>query len=281
VRGTWLTPAEGNNVLAKLPADIHLHSKYCGHATGEPEQYVQRAIELGLAAAGFSFHLPIPIPVAYKVNESRAELDLLAREVERLRAAYRNDIPVLFGGEADILPGGEAAVAELAAAYPFDHLIGSVHFLDGWAFDHPAAVPEYAGRDLRQLYEQYFERVIAAMRTGLFDIVGHVDLIKKFGHRPPGDWSDLAERVCGAAAECGLCVEINTAGIDKPAAEPYPSPDVIRRLFAHGVPVTFGSDAHAPGEVGRYFPRAAALARAAGYTSYAAFERRRRSPRPL
>jgi histidinol-phosphatase (PHP family) len=267
--------------LPKLPADIHLHSKYCGHATGEPEQYVERAIELGLEAVGFSFHLPIPIPVPYKVNVSREELDLLAREVERLRAAYRHDIPVLFGGEADMLPGQEDAVAELAAAYPFDHLIGSVHFLDGWAFDHPAEVAGYEGRDIRQLYETYFDRLLAAMRTRLFDIVGHADLVKKFGHRPQGDWSDLMDRVARAARECDLCIEINTAGIDKPVGEPYPSAAFLGTCFEHGVPVTFGSDAHTPGEVGRHFPRAVALARAAGYPTYACFEKRQRTARAL
>lgn len=267
--------------MANLPADIHLHSKYCGHATGELEQYVERAVELGLAAVGFAFHLPVTIPAAYKVNLSRGELDLLAREVEKLREAYRDDLPVLLGGEADCLPGQEDAVAELAAAYPFDYLIGSVHFLDGWAFDHPAEVAGFDGRDVRELYEAYFGRVMGAMETGLFDVVGHIDLIKKFGHRPEGDWSELVERVCGVAAERGVCVEINTAGIDKPVGEQYASAEFVGKCFEHGVPIAFGSDAHAPGEVGRYFPRVVALARAAGYESYAYFERRERSQRPL
>jgi histidinol-phosphatase (PHP family) len=267
--------------LGNLPADIHMHSKYCGHAAGELEQYVERAIELGLAAAGFAFHLPITIPVDYKVNLSRDELDFLAREIEGLRDAYRNDIPVLFGGEADCLPGQEDAVAELASSYPFDHLLGSVHFIDEWAFDHPAAVAGFDAWDLRELYETYFARVVEAMQTGLFDIVGHIDLIKKFGHRPAGDWSDLIEKVCRAAGECGLCVEINTAGIDKPVGEQYASAEFISKCFEHDVPIAFGSDAHAPGEVGRYFQRAVARARAGGHDSYAYFEGRRRTLRPL
>ena len=264
-----------------LPADIHMHSAYCGHASGEPEEYVERGIAGGLAAVGFSFHLPVRIPVDYKVNVSRDELDVLAREVARLREAYRHDVPVLFGGEADYLPGQEAEVAELAAAYPFDYLVGSVHFIGDWAFDHPAEVAAYDSWDLRELYGTYFGLVIEAMRTGLFDIVGHVDLVKKFGHRPEGDWSGLVADVCRAAADCGVCVEINTAGFDKPVGEQYASAAFVSGLFAQSVPICFGSDAHAPREVGRYFERAVSLARAAGHQSYAHFGRRHRAMMPL
>ncbi|MFW6162080.1 MAG: histidinol-phosphatase HisJ family protein [Planctomycetota bacterium] len=267
--------------MADLPADIHLHSKLCGHATGELREYVERAIALGLEAVGFAFHLPVAIPHDGKVNVTRQELDRLAREVERLQDAYAPDIPVRFGGEADFLPGSEDEVAALAAAYPFDHLIGSVHFIDRWAFDHPAETAAYEEWDRRELYERYFALVCQAARSGLFDIVGHIDLVKKFGHRLEGDWSDLRDGVCETIRWADLCVEINTAGFDKPAGEQYASEAIVRRLAEVGVPICFGSDAHAPGEVGRYFDRAAALARSAGHTAYAAFRGRARTLRPL
>ncbi|MFP4057155.1 MAG: histidinol-phosphatase HisJ family protein [Candidatus Brocadiia bacterium] len=267
--------------MARLPADIHLHSKYCGHAVGELEDYLQRGIELGLEAVGFSFHLPVPIPTDYKVNITREELDLLVRQVEELRESYRDDIPVLLGGEADYLPGSEREVEELVAAYPFDHVIGSVHFIGEWAFDHPAEVARYDEWDLRELYATYFRLLCDAMGTGLFDIVGHVDLVKKFGHRPAGEPSQLIAGVCETARSCDLAVEINTAGLDKPVGEPYASAPFVRGCFQAGVPICFGSDAHAPGEVGRYFDQAVALARSAGYATYARFEQRRRHAAPI
>ena len=267
--------------MGKLPADIHMHSKLCGHAVGEMDEYVERGIELGLDAIGFSFHLPVRIPVPYKVNVTREELDFLATEIERLRGKYGADIPILFGGEADYLPGSEAEVEVLAAAYPFDYLLGSVHFIGEWPFDHPAEAPRYAQWDLRELYARYFGLVCDAMRTRLFDIVGHIDLIKKFGYRPREDWSELLEEVCAVVREEGLCIEINTAGFDKPVGEQYASEAFIRRGSALGIPIAFGSDAHAPDEVGRHFGGAVALARSAGYTAYASFERRRRVARPL
>ena len=262
--------------MARLPADLHMHSKLCGHAVGEIDEYVERGIELGLDAIGFSFHLPIPIPVDYKINVTREELDVLAAEIERLRATYRGRIPILFGGEADYLPGNEKEVEALAAAYPFDYLIGSVHFVGDWAFDHPAAAPEFARWDRRKLYETYFGLVREAVRTGLFDVVGHVDLIKKFGHHLAGDWSDIVAALCAEMRRGDVAMEINTAGFDKPVGEQYASEQIVQAAFAAGVPILFGSDAHAPREVGRYFDRAVALARRAGYTSYACFAGRER-----
>jgi histidinol-phosphatase (PHP family) len=258
-----------------------MHSKLCGHATGELEEYVQRGIALGLDAVGFAFHLPIAIPVDYKINITHAELDLLVPQVEALRAAYRDDIPVLLGGEADYLPGSEAEAEALVTAYPFDHVVGSVHFVGDWAFDSPRAVHQYDHWDIRKLYETYFGLVCDAMDTGIFDIVGHADIVKKFGFRPQGDWSDLLEAVARSAARAGMCVEINTGGRDKPAGEFYGTEPLVRSLHAAGVPVCFGSDAHAPEEVARYFDEAVALARACGYTEYATFRRRRRELAPI
>jgi len=213
--------------MPHLPADIHMHSKLCGHAVGEIDDYVERAIELALEAVGFSFHLPITIPVPYKVNVSREELDFLATEIDRLRAKYGRSIPILFGGEADYLPDRVDEAAELAQAYPFDFLIGSVHFIGDWAFDHPASVERFADWERRHLYEAHFALVREAMATGIFDIMGHVDLVKKFGHRLEGDWSDLIHEVCDTARRHNVCVEINTAGFDKPAGEQYASADFL------------------------------------------------------
>lgn len=267
--------------MARLPADTHMHSKLCGHAVGEIDEYVERGIELGLDAIGFSFHLPIRIPVDYKINVTREELDFLATEIGRLRAKYAGRIPILFGGEADYLPGNEKEVEALAAAYPFDYLISSVHFVGDWAFDHPGAAPDFDRWDLRRLYETYFGLVREAIRTGLFDVVGHVDLIKKFGHRLAGDWSDIVSALCEEMRRGDVAMEINTAGFDQPVGEQYASEEIVRGAFAAGVPILFGSDAHAPEQVGRYFDRAIALARNAGYTSYACFAGRKRRLLPI
>jgi len=267
--------------MGNLPPDLHLHSKLCGHAEGELEDYVERAIEIGVRGVGFSFHLPVPIPVSYKVNVTRDELDALVGQVERLRERYSGELPILLGGEADFIPGQERAVEELAASYPFDYLIGSVHFLDGWPFDHPAEVARYDDWDIAELYERYFAVVREAIRSRLFDVVGHVDLIKKFGHRPAGDWSHLVDAVCEEAAAHDTPIELNTAGFDKPVGEQYAAEPFLRRCAEAGLPLVFGSDAHRPSEVGRHFARAVRLAKAAGFHTCAWYQARRRSVIPL
>lgn len=267
--------------MEKLPPDLHLHSRLCGHAEGELEDYIERAMALGMPGVGFSFHLPVRIPVPYKVNLTREELDSVVGRVERLRGRYADQIAILLGGEGDFIPGQEREVEDIAASYPFDYLIGSVHFLDGWAFDHPAEVARYAEWDIGELYERYFGVVREAIRSGLFDIVGHVDLIKKFGYRPAGGWSELEAAVCEEAGRCDTPVELNTAGFDKPVGEQYASCGFLRRCAAAGLPLVFGSDAHRPEEVGRHFWRAEAVARDAGFRACAWFEARRRSEIPL
>ena len=107
-----------------------------------------------MRGVGFSFHLPVPIPVPYKVNVTRDELDALVGQVERLRERYSGELPILLGGEADFIPGQERAVEELAASYPFDYLIGSVHFLDGWPFDQEQYSRRFTETPVEEIYEQ-------------------------------------------------------------------------------------------------------------------------------
>ena len=222
------------------------------------------------------------IPVPYKVNKTREEMDFLATEIGRLRQTYGAEMPILFGGEADYLPGSEREVEGLASAYPFDFLIGSVHFIGDWAFDHPGDTARYADWDLLDLYARYFALVREAVRTRLFDIVGHIDLIKKFGYRPQGDWSAILAETCAAVREHDLCVEIDTAGFDKPVKEQYASEPFIRECFRLGIPIAFGSDAHTParGSAATSPPPLLSPARLAT-PPMPWFQRRRRGLRPF
>ncbi|MCX7001322.1 MAG: histidinol-phosphatase, partial [Candidatus Sumerlaeota bacterium] len=126
-----------------------------------------------------------------------------------------------------------------------------------------------------------FNLVKQLIQCGLFDIVGHLDLIKKFGYYPKNGWEDIQEDVAKALGESGMVVEVNTSGMDKPVREFYPGANFLCRLRKYGVPVTLGSDAHSPDEVGRYFDQAVALLKEIGYTEIMSFEKRERKPVPL
>jgi histidinol-phosphatase (PHP family) len=110
----------------------------------------------------------------------------------------------------------------------------------------------------------------------LFEIIGHADLPKKFGHKPTRDCTPLFDKFLDAAKKSGCALDINTAGLRKDCREIYPSRQILELAFRKGVPITFGSDAHAPEEVGMNFAEAVQLARSVGYTESCRFEKRKR-----
>lgn len=244
------------------PYDSHLHTPLCGHATGTPREYAQAALDAGLAGLCFTDHMPMP---AWYDAPWRMRRDQLARYVEEVRAVqqeFAGQLDVRLGLEADFHPGTERYVEEVLGAYPWDYVIGSVHYLGAWGFDNPEFVEEYERRDLGQLYRHYAALVEGAARSGLFDVIGHLDLPKKFGHRAP-DPSAL-RRVLDVVAAAGLALDFNTAGWRKPVNEPYPAPDLVRAAAERGIPFVLGSDAHQPGEVGYRFGDALGVIREAG-----------------
>ena len=249
------------------------------------ERYVERAIEAGLVELGFSDHLYMYwLPRDQRdpsLGMAEWEHDFYVEDVERCRRSYSRDISIRLSTEADFIPGHERALEAILRRYDWDYVIGSVHFLDGWGFDDSRNLSGFDGRDLDALYLEYFETVGASAETGLFDTIGHTDLVKKFGHRASAPLDEAYTRLAQRFARAGVCVEVNTAGLRKPCAEVYPHPDLLRACQAAGVPTTFGSDAHAPHEVAADLQAAETLMRGVGYTEFVTFAKRSRQRQPL
>jgi histidinol-phosphatase (PHP family) len=265
--------------------DYHVHTARCGHAVGAMERYVERAIEAGLVELGFSDHLYMYwLPPAQRdpqLGMAEWEHDFYIEDVERCRQTYARDITIRLSTEADFIPGHERALEAILRRYDWDYVIGSVHFLNGWGFDDSRNLAGFDSRNVDALYAEYFETVGASAETGLFDTIGHTDLVKKFGHRPRLDQSEAYARLAQRFARAGVCVEVNTAGLRKVCAEVYPHPDLLRACRAAGVPTTFGSDAHAPYEVSADLDAAVDLMRAAGYAEFVTFAGRKRHAQAL
>jgi histidinol-phosphatase (PHP family) len=244
------------------------------------ERYVERAIESGLTELGFSDHLYMywlpPDGRDPELAMAEWEHDFYIEDVERCRRQYGSDITIRLATEADYIPGHEQALEDILRRYDWDYVIGSVHFLDGWGFDDARYIAGYEDWPIDHLYTRYFDLVGDSAQTGLFDTIGHCDLVKKFGHRPTRSFVDQYGTLAIRLARSGVCAEVNTSGLRKRVGEIYPHPDLLRALHAEGVPVTFGSDAHAPNEVAADFAAATALMRQAGYSSFLRFERRQR-----
>ncbi len=256
----------------RLPVDHHLHTPLCGHADGMPAEYVAAAA--GLAGVGFSDHLPYlePAMADPALAMSWDDLPVYLGGVRRLRE--ESDTPVLLGIEVDYFPGQENRLASVLGELPLDYVCGAVHRVGDWPFDDSRQRHRYDGADITKLFRDYYGLVAEMAASGLFDVWAHPDLPKKFGCRPPKPVYDDEDVALEAVAAAGMVIEVNTSGLRKPAREIYPSLVLLRRACAAGIPVTFGSDAHRPAEVGHEFGRAVAVARKAGYGTYATFSRR-------
>jgi histidinol-phosphatase (PHP family) len=259
-----------------VPADYHTHTPLCRHAEGEPEAYVDAALVAGLTEYGISDHAPqVPEPFD-DWRMKLAELPEYLSWIEQARTRAAGRIPVRAGLECDWLPGAGDWIADLASRHEWDYLIGSVHYLGHWDFDNPKWLGRWSETDVDSVWTAYWETYAKMADSGLFDILGHPDLVKKFSHIPGGDLDRFYEPVIDAIAASGCVIELNTAGWHKPCAEAYPAPRFLELACSAGIGLVISSDSHAPHEVARDFPQAIALAKAAGYYETVLFEKRRR-----
>jgi histidinol-phosphatase (PHP family) len=259
-----------------LPADYHMHTPLCRHATGEPIELAAQAVKVGLEEIGFSEHNPMPRDDFDEWHMFESALEQYVASVERARKQYPG-LVIKLAMEVDYLPDLEDWVRELATRYPWDYFIGSVHYISNdWDIDNPKKLSEWKAHDPFEVWTRYFERLTDAAASGLFDIIGHADLCKKFCFVPKEDCTHLYRQFLESAKRNDVAMELNTAGLRKDCKEIYPSRQIVQMAADLGVPITFGSDAHAPGEVGMNFAEAIELARSAGYTQACRFTRRER-----
>lgn len=260
-----------------MSVDYHIHTSLCGHAHGAMEQYVERALSLGFAEIGFSDHLPMEVwgQADPGLTMSLAEMETYQTRVARLQEQYRGRIRIRFGLEADFAPGKERVIEDFLRRYDLDYVIGSVHFLGDHAIDFSGEMAPWTTHSVDEIYRDYFETLRDCAASGLFDFLGHPDLVKKFGHRPSfalGEWYDLVAATC---ARRGMGAEINTSGLFRPVGEMYPREDFVRAFVRYEVPVLINSDSHAPEEVGRERAAAEAMAWRAGVRRTPLYEKRR------
>lgn len=255
-----------------------MHTPLCRHAVGEPTEYAAQALKVGLTEIGFSDHNPMIRDDFDEWHMRQSELD---EYVEKVRKAQKDhpSLTIKLALEMDYLPGHEEWIRELAARHPWDYFIGSVHYVsDSWDLDNPKKISEWQKRDPLEVWTVYFERLTQAAESRLFEIIGHADLCKKFCYYPKADCTHLFQTFLNAAQKNGVAIELNTAGLRKDCKEIYPSRQILELAHQAGVPITFASDAHAPGEVGLNFPDAVRLARSVGYSHCCRFTRRELEP---
>lgn len=254
-------------------ADYHIHTKLCGHASGEMEEYVECAISAGVEEMGFSDHMPMISDLGTGLAMSMDKLPYYVENVLALRDKYK-EIKIKLGIEVDFFPGLEDESKVMIDRFPFDYVIGSVHYIEKWGFDNINQIDQWKEKDINKVYRDYYALLRKSAECDLFDIIGHSDLVKKFGQKPDEDMSDEIEHTAQVFKEHDLACEINTSGLRRPVEEMYPSIDVLQIYRKYDIPIVIGSDAHKPCDVGMDFDKAYVLANEAGYIEETLFEKR-------
>ncbi len=224
--------------------DLHNHTTLCNHANGNEEEFINEALKKGIKYYGFADHAPMEFDYEYRMGFE--DMPLYEKRIKNLKEKYKNKIEILLGYEVDFTPFVDKRVLERKV----DYLIGSVHFLDNWGFDNPEFIKEWEKRDVDDVYKEYFYLIKNLASSKMFDIVGHIDLVKVFGFKPTKNIKDIAKNAIKAIKKANMTIEINTAGLRKPVNELYPGDELLDMILNENIDITFSSDAHSPSQVG-------------------------------
>jgi len=255
--------------------NYHNHTILCGHAIGEMDEYIKKAVEYGLKEFGFSDHAPVPLHLRDGISMSPEDVPGYMNSILAKKEEYKNIIGIKLGFEIDF-PFFDTLENSYFYNPDIDYIIGSTHYMGDWGVDNPAEISRYNERDIDDIYKDYFALVEGLVDARFCDIVGHFDLIKKFGHRPKCGMSPVYRRIAKKMSANGIAAEINTSGLRKPVHEIYPSDEIINILFQENVPVTLGSDSHSPDDVCSGYPPAIEKLKSIGYRKISGFTKRKR-----
>jgi histidinol-phosphatase (PHP family) len=265
--------------------DLHVHSTCSADGASNIADYARRAARLGMHTVGFCEHADFdPRDRSYRYLDPAGYGQALARATDMapgVRLCQGVEITYQASLEDEIRSWLQAH----AGPREWDYVVTSVHLVDyddGWAMiSEPRAVADYfAGHTQHQAYAPYFEELWRAVRSGLGDVIGHLDLVKRYGTAHYGPFEPAAfeqeiRAVLAAAVQRGMALEINTSGLRQAPGEAYPGLQVLRWFREMGgEAVTIGSDAHRVGDLAAGNAHALNLARAAGFGAIATFDRR-------
>lgn len=265
--------------------DLHTHHERCGHAEGQIRNYIEAAIAEGLSVIGISDHSPYfgseedqPYP---SIAMAQSEFSRYIEEVIQLKEEYAGKIDVLLGVESDFFPEHVERYRQIYDRYPFDYIIGSVHQSGGVSIFNRNRWKRLNEQEQIQHKEEYYDLIQQSARSGMFQILGHIDAMKAYYPA----FSDLptakVEETLKVIGECKLAIEINTSGKTKDVGGWYPSDSMLEMALRYGVDVTFGSDAHIPSRVADEFELVQQRLKEIGFTEWVYFKEKQRMAVPL
>ncbi len=264
--------------------DYHVHLETGPYAMEWVNEYLEKAKKKGITDLGFSEH-------AYRFKQTqhllynswiaKRQTEDLDEYVSLIEKAKSKGLPVKLGIELDYTPGKESELAKFIDNYPWDYVIGSVHWLGDWGFDLQEMIAGWDERPVIEIYEDYFAIIEQMLESRLFDILGHLDVIKVYGHKPEASEQKrllaLYNSVADKIDKSGIVVEMSTAGLRKPVRELYPAPELMKQLVARKIPMMINSDAHHPSQVGEFYEQGLAYLEDYGVNQTTIFTKRKPS----
>lgn len=266
--------------------DLHTHHFRCGHADGNIEDYIKAGIREGLGVIGISDHSPYFGSKKDQENPgiamAKSEFAHYIDEVLRLKAKYEGKIDVLLGVESDFFPEHAKLYGDIYEGYPFDYIIGSVHRSGGVSiFNRNRWKGQSETQQVQQKLE-YYDLIAQSARSGMFQILGHIDAMKGYYPAFSAIRADEAiDETLQIIAENGVSIEINTSGSTKDVGGWYPSDAILERALHYGVSVTFGSDAHKPSRVGDEWELVAKRLKEIGFKQWVYYKQKKPVAVPL
>jgi histidinol-phosphatase (PHP family) len=275
-----MPPGNSDNSSARV--DLHVHSSWSADGESGVGDYAQRAAAQGFRGVGFCEHVDLD-----PRDQDYGFLDMARYDQEITNARTVEPQVTLYQGvELSYQSRREDEIHAWLATRGWDYVVSSVHlvdYADGWAIvSEPSTTGTYfASHNQRQAYGPYFEELYRAARSGLGDVIGHFDLVKRYGVRQygpfePTDFQEEILAVLRAAIDSGMGLEINTSGLRQSPGEPYPGLTILQWYHELGGEIlTLGSDTHHTDSLGAGLAQAQDLAQAAGFRAITVFERRK------
>ncbi len=265
--------AAGLAVPVSLPLDAHLHTVRSPDANAMLEAYCVLAVDRGLAELAITDHVDFdPAMPAYGFA-SFADRERDVREAAKRWAPQ--GLAIRFGVEITYERAYEDDIRGWLKRHPHDYVIGSVHISAESPYKASNVASFVAGKRLADVVAPYFDEVIGAAHSGLFDTIGHMDFVKRYlvPHVLPADLAkapELYEPVLAAMIDTGTALEVNASGLRQLPRETYPAANIVARYRElGGRHVAVGSDAHRTEWFGYGLAEAYRLASAAGFAALA------------
>lgn len=261
-------------------SNFHTHSYFCDGA-GRPEEYIQKAIDLGFEAIGFSGHAPTHFDCPWNIQKER--LGEYCSVINMLKMKYKNIIEVYLGLEIDYFSKEYGPGADEFKCLGLDFKIGSIHFMkdkksddylaiDGSEDEYVKIINNNFNGNVRDFVTCYYDMIRNMVNEHEPDIIGHIDLIKKnnkdskYFSENEKWYKEEVLNILTVIAKSNSILEVNTGGISrKYIKELYPSEWILKECRMLNIPLILSSDAHSKENLNFYFKESVEILRDCGY----------------